>query len=198
MRFAQSFLLMICLLAGQRGMCAEDVSIRLAHGGPREAETRNQLTRLLDANDMSRWTFTREVVVDEDAIPHSHPILTIHTRHRKDDDLLLSTYVHEQLHWFVATHPHEAKAAVLRLKKMYPRIPLGYPQGSEDQDGNYEHLIVCYLEYRADQGLMGELRARAVLDFWSHDHYTWIYQKVLVHPEEIGEIVKEAGLIPHS
>lgn len=176
-------------------MCAGNVSIRLAHGSPREAETRDQLVRLLDAYDTARWTFTREVIVDEDAIPHSHPILTVHTRHRKDDDLLLSTYVHEQLHWFVAAHPREAKAAIARLEKIYPHVPLGYPLGSGDQEGNYEHLIVCYLEYRADQRLMGELRGREVLDFWSHDHYTWIYQEVQTHPEEIGAVVKEAGLI---
>ena len=29
----------------------------------------------------------------------SHPVLTLHTRHRRDDDLLLSTFLHEQLHW---------------------------------------------------------------------------------------------------
>jgi hypothetical protein len=198
MRFARLSLLVTCLLMGQPGICESDVSIRLAHDSSREAKIRVQLTQLLGAYDTSRWTFTREVLVDEEAIPHSHPVLTLHTRHGKDDDLLLSTYVHEQLHWFVSAHPAETKAAVVRLKKMYPRIPVGYPEGSNDEAGNYEHLIVCYLEYKADQALMGELKAREVLDFWAHDHYTWLYREVLAHPDKVGAVVKEAGLVPRS
>src|SRR5262249_41281436 len=65
-----------------------------------EAQTKEQLLRLLKTYDVSRWIFTKSIVIDERAIPHSHPVLTLHARHLQDDELLLSTFVHEQFHWF--------------------------------------------------------------------------------------------------
>jgi hypothetical protein len=56
---------------------------------------------------------------------------------------------------------------------------LAIPRGSSSDEGNYEHLLVVWLEYSADQELLGELRARQVMEFWAADHYTWIYQKIL-------------------
>lgn len=41
------------------------------------------------------------------AIPYSHPVLTLHTRHLKDDLALLSTFVHEEYHWYETAHPQE-------------------------------------------------------------------------------------------
>jgi hypothetical protein len=55
--------------------------------------------RFLDKYDLTPWLFTRAVVIDDDATPHSHPVLTLHTRHLRDDLLLLSTFIHEQSHW---------------------------------------------------------------------------------------------------
>src|SRR5262245_52213072 len=80
---------------------AEDkIEISLKNGSRAEIKTRDQLQRLLRTYDLSKWIFTKSILIDEKAIPHSHPVLTIHTRHLKDDELLLSTFVHEQLHWF--------------------------------------------------------------------------------------------------
>ena len=59
-----------------------DMEVTLAHGTEAEAQTRNQLQRLLKTYDVSGWTWTGKVVIDQDAIPHSHPVLTLHTRHR--------------------------------------------------------------------------------------------------------------------
>jgi hypothetical protein len=61
-------------------------------------ERRKNWEQMLASYDLSRYTFTRAVVIDEKAIPHSHPMLTLQTRHLGSDDLLLSAYVHEQLH----------------------------------------------------------------------------------------------------
>jgi hypothetical protein len=77
------------------------VTIRTAHDSAAELATKAQLERLIAAHDLRQWTFTHEIVIDEKSIPHSHPVLTLHTRHLKQDDELLSTYLHEQLHWFL-------------------------------------------------------------------------------------------------
>ena len=172
------------------------LSIRLAHDSPRERETAAQLQRLLQANDVSRWTFTRDIVIAERERPHSHPVLTLSTRHLRDDDLALSTFVHEQLHHFLDVHPVERAAAVKALRRLYPRIPVGYPDGSDDEAGNYDHLLIIYVEQFADVELMGELRAHAVMQFWAGDHYRWLYREMLRDPRKIGAIVKAQGLIP--
>jgi hypothetical protein len=172
------------------------IVITLAHGTPHERLTAQRLRALLAANDLSAWTFTHQVVIDETEIPHSHPVLTLHARHRHDDELLLSTYVHEQMHWFLATRPEETAAAEAALRLRYPRIPVGYPEGSSDDDGNYEHLLVVYLEYRADEALLGELKAREVMQFWADDHYKWLYAKVLSEPRAIGDVIHKYHLEP--
>lgn len=174
----------------------DDIAVKLAHGSERERNTEAQLRRLLHQYDVRQWTFTRSLVIDQDDTPHSHPVLTLHTRHSKDDELLLSTFIHEQMHWLIAARQSNADAAMRELRGKYPKIPVGYPQGSNDEAGNYEHLIVVYLEYRADQTLLGELKAREVMQFWANDHYTWIYTQVLHDPEAVGKVVKAHGLVP--
>ncbi|CAM4148706.1 hypothetical protein [Roseateles saccharophilus] len=189
-------MLTAALLLAALASSAAGLKLRSAHDSEAEKQTVAQLERLLQANDLSRWTITHDIVVDETEIPHSHPVLTLHTRHLRDDELLLSTYVHEQMHWFLAAHPEQTAAAKTALRRLFPKIPVGFPEGSDGADGNYEHLLVVYLEYRADQRLMGELKAREVMQFWADDHYRWIYRQVLREPEKVGAVVKANGLIP--
>ncbi|MBW8846626.1 MAG: hypothetical protein JF607_16800 [Burkholderiales bacterium] len=185
------------LLTAQAGRATEaGLDIKLAHESDAERQTAAQLGRLLQTYDVSRWTVTRDVIIDEKTIPHSDPVLTLHARHLKDDDLLLSTFVHEQMHWWLSTHRLQAEAVMAELRRLFPKIPVGYPEGSSDPVTNYAHLIIIYLEYRADQTLMGELRAHAVMQFWAGDHYRWLYRELLRDPEKIGVIVKKHGLLP--
>lgn len=108
---------------------ADAISIALKNNTERERATKAQLERLLAGYDLSRYTFTHSVLIDEHSIPHSHPVLTLHTRHLKQDDELLSTYVHEQLHWYLDEHLEQTHAAEGDLRKIYPNVPVGYPEG---------------------------------------------------------------------
>jgi hypothetical protein len=174
---------------------AVPITIELKSGSPDEVATRSQLERLLQAYDLKRWIFTKKVLVDRSAIPHSHPVLTLHTRHLRDDDLLLSTFVHEQIHWFLASKDEEVTQAKADLKVLYPKIPVGFPEGADSEDSGYEHLLVIWLEYRSDKDLMGELRAEQIMDFWSGDHYTWLYRQVLESGSKIAEIIRNRHLV---
>ena len=174
------------------------LEITLTQGSAREAKTRDQLQRLLKTYDVSKWTFTKTISVDEKAIPHSHPVLTLSARHLQDDDLLLSTFVHEQLHWFLAAEErtHETQQAVKDLQGIFPDAPTRPPEGSDGVFSTYQHILVCYLEYRADQELLGELKARQVMEFWTNDHYLWIYKTVLEHEREIRDVIFKYKLNP--
>lgn len=175
---------------------AGQVRIGLVHGDADEGATRDQLVRLLDRYDLSAWTWTDTIAVDRAAIPHSHPVLTLHTRHRLDDDLLLATYVHEQLHWFLAERPDATRLAVDDLRQAFPSVPIGYPEGGNDDASTYLHLLVGLLEHQALVGLVGELRARQTIEFWASDHYTWVYRTVLDRPGPIRMALRDHDLTP--
>src|SRR5215469_13548894 len=155
------------------------IKIELKHNDAPEQETRAQLEKLLRTYDLHRYTFTRQVVIDENAIPHSHPELTLHTRHLHQDDELLSTYVHEQLHWYLDGHRKQTESAEAELHKIYSKVPVGYPEGADSEESTYLHLIDCYLEMQADRQLMGAERTAKVMDFWAGDHYRWVYRTVV-------------------
>ncbi len=170
------------------------LNIRTEHNSEPELATKAQLERLVAAHDLRQWTFTHEIVIDEKSIPHSHPVLTLHTRHLKQDDELLSTYLHEQLHWFLEPQPTETKAAEQELMKLYPKVPVGYPEGANDTESTYLHLLVCRLEQHADRAVLGDERTAEVMHFWAGDHYRWVYRTVLADGTKIDEILKRHGL----
>ncbi len=191
------FLFCVIVLAMTRAAFGQaTLEIALKHGSPDEARTRDQLQRLLAAYDVSPWIYTRSIVVDERAIPFSHPVLTLHTRHAKDDELLLSTFVHEQFHWFLTERREATDQAIADLRKLFPTVPAGGTAGARDEYSTYLHLLVCYLEQQADLQLLGELKTRQVMEFWATDHYTWVYQTVLSRSRDIGQVMRDRKLTP--
>ncbi|HEY8023463.1 MAG TPA: hypothetical protein VIF60_02775 [Burkholderiaceae bacterium] len=189
-------LLITALLLSNAVRAEAPLEISYAHNAVNELRAGEQLNRLVQTYDLSKWLVTKKVVIDNEAIPHSHPVLTLHARHLRDDELLLSTLVHEQMHWYIAAHRHDAEGAIAELRTLYPDIPVGFPQGSNDAEGNYEHLLVVSLEWRANRELLGELRARQVMEFWATDHYTWIYRTILDHRRQLDDILRAHHLIP--
>jgi hypothetical protein len=188
-------LLVVAALAISRPAFAQvTLEISLVHQSAPEARTKEQLQRLVAAYDVSPWLFTKSIAIDETAIPHSHPVLTLSTRHLKDDDLLLSTFVHEQLHWFLVQKGKDTQDAIADLKNIFPKVPAGAPEGAVDENSTYLHLIDCYLEHQADIRLLGELKARQVMEFWATDHYTWVYRTVLDRPRDIAGVVRSHNL----
>lgn len=173
---------------------AQDLIISLKNNSAAEVQTKEQLLRLVKQYAVSKWIFTHTIIVEEKSIPHSHPILTLSTRHIKDDELLLSTFLHEQFHWYLSAKRNETIAAVAALKILFPIVPTGYPEGGVDEESTYTHILVCALEYSAIRQIFGELKARQVMDFFAHDHYRWIYRTVLEHAPAIYELMRNYKL----
>ncbi len=190
------FLLSIVVFVNITSAAQNKIEIALKNGTQAEIQTKEQLQKLLKTYDLSKWTFTNSIVIDEKSIPHSHPTLTLHARHLKSDELLLSTYVHEQFHWFLVQKGKETDEAIKELRVLFPKVPVGFPEGGYDEESTYLHLLVCYVEYQADKELLGELRAKQVMDFWSTDHYTWIYKTVLERQRDIFNIMSKRKLLP--
>ena len=189
-------LFLLTLLLSLTASAQSDLKISLANSTVPEQQTKTQLERLLKTYDLSKWIMTKAIMIDEKATPHSHPVLTLSARHVKDDELLLATFVHEQMHWFVIQDGRDIDAAIAEFKKMFPDPPKAPPDGARDEESTYLHIAVCYLEYRAMRELLGELRAKQVMEFWTTDHYTWIYKTVLERPRDIGQVMFKYKLIP--
>ena len=199
MRLVHDVLVTAFLLTAPCVLAVQDaIDIRVQQGTATEKQTREQLQRLLHTYDLSPWFFTKLIVIDEKAIPHSHPVLTLHTRHGRDDELLLSTFLHEELHWFLSQRQKDTEEAIKDLRVLFPSVPSVAPEGANGEDSTYLHLLDCYLEYGADQRVLGELRARQVMEFWATDHYTWVYKTVLASRREIGQVIATHNLIPLS
>jgi hypothetical protein len=171
------------------------LDVTLVHGSPPEIATRDQLMRLSRAHDLSHWSFTRTIAIDEEAIPHSHPVLTLHTRHLASDDELLSTFIHEETHWFLEERNAAAAAAVQALRAELPGLPVGFPDGAQSEQSSYEHLIVILLERDGLVSLVGEERTAVVFAFWEADHYRALYRAVREHEGVVRRIAGEAGLL---
>ena len=174
------------------------LEISLKNKDQREEQTKHQLQRLLSTYDLSKWIFTRKILIESGfgVIPHSHPVLTLSTRHLKDDELLLATFIHEQIHWYLEQNPKETEAAIKELNVMFPKVPVGFPDGAMDEASTYLHLIVCDLEYQAVREFLGELRAKQVIQFWTTDHYNWVYKTVLERDRDLGSLIRKQKLLP--
>lgn len=175
---------------------ASAVVISTENAEQAELATVELLNALRKTHDISKWEFTEKVHIKRKTIPHSHPILTLHTRHtsREQKDLLLSTYLHEQIHWHLDNNLANTQAAIKELKSIFKNVPVGYPEGARDEDSTYMHLIVCYLELEAIGELLSEKRVNRVSEFWKNDHYTWVYKQVDIKKEVLKNIINKYGL----
>jgi len=168
------------------------ISIRTAHHGPREEQAAEQLKKVINTYDLSKYTFTREVVIDRGAMNHAFPQLTLNARWADAPDDLLSSYIHEQLHWYLRDHDGQQKSAIDELRRMYPNAPVGLPEGAESAYSTYGHLVDCYLEIEADRQLLGPERTMTVVR--NKGHYTWIYDTIFRDEPKIAAVVDEHQL----
>jgi hypothetical protein len=171
------------------------ISIETANGTRRELLAEAALKKLLAEYDVSKWIFTREILIEEGAIPHSRPILTITPRNLNDEILFFSTFLHEQIAWFLyPDRNYEVMQAVGELRRLYPEAPVGgTEEGAKDEDSNYRHLISNFLEFSAMVEVVGEELAIATME--RKDHYTWVYETVLSDAVKIEEIAQKYDLI---
>ena len=179
--------LVLLALVASASASAPAVKITLKHGTDGEARTKAQLERVLRDFDLGKYTFTREVVIEAQAINHAFPVLTLNVRFADSEDELMSSFVHEQLHWHLRDHAAAMQNAVAELRRFYPQVPVGGREGAETEYSTYGHLVDCYLELVADRLLIGPERTAAVVA--DKGHYTWIYSTVIRDESRMAALV---------
>ena len=94
---SKSLILAASLLAASLAFASDTVDIQTAHRSVREIQEKAELEQLLKKYDLTKYTFTRTVVIEERAMNHAFPTLTLNVHFLGSDDELLSSFLHEQL-----------------------------------------------------------------------------------------------------
>ena len=162
-------------------MAGSDDSVRIdidLGEAEREAERiRTWLAALRRRHDLARFEYTRHVRIVPAGATYSHPILTLGTRFTETEDLLLSTYLHEQMHWYLwllGGPDHDPVAPFFdELVRRYPQAPVWLPEGAR----SYERT-----------------RANRMADTtWG---YRWIYRTVVADRAPLCDLFTEHGIYP--
>ncbi|HEX6188012.1 MAG TPA: hypothetical protein VFZ40_08020 [Pyrinomonadaceae bacterium] len=186
--FTFALILMPVLVLAQ----TPELNIRLQHNSQREHLRRAQIRRLAAKYDLKKYTITRDIVIDETAINHSYPVLTLNLRFGDNDDRVLSIYVHEQAHWVLGErHRGKWREMIQELKRAYPKLRIEPPHGDGQEGSSYMHLIVIMLEWQALEDLIGAGRARAVLKFKREQNYKALFTTVLDNREQMETFLRK-------
>jgi hypothetical protein len=185
---ATGWVLVIATLA----FAADSVKVETSRNTDRESQTKAELEKIIASYDLNKYVFTRKVVIEEKAMNHAFPTLTLNVRFLHSDDELLSSLLHEQLHWYLREHSRDMEAAVAQLKRFYPHVPVGLPEGADTEYSTYGHLVDCYLEIQADRALIGRERTDAVIR--RKPWYLWIYKTEIEDEPRIAAVVKAQRL----
>jgi hypothetical protein len=192
---------MVAPKMGGGGMADDNefrIDIDLDHAEREAQRIRDLLAALRRRHDLSRFEFTRHVRIVPAGPTHSHPILTLGTRFAETEDLLLATYLHEQMHWYLwrfGGPDYDPIAPFFdELVRRYPMAPIKLPEGARSYEQTYVHLVVCWLEVEALTQLIGSERAHAIADTqWG---YRWIYRTAIADREPLRALLAAHGLAP--
>jgi len=185
----------IVLLASALSAETPKLNIKTAHGLPMEEQRKQQMERLAKQYDLSKYTITRDIVIERGAMNHSMPVLTLNLRFLDNDDLALSAYVHEQGHWLLVERNRTDNPALFEdLQRTFPNLDYRTPSGDGELRSSYFHIAVCMLELQAMEELVGAERARKVIEWKQRDHYTGIYAILLNQREMVESVLNRHGV----
>jgi len=161
-----------------------NIQIILKNGNDSEKRVKEILQKLLDkySQPLAKHIVTDKINIQSMAISHSHPVLTLNTR-TFDEDQILATFLHEQIHWYLDCRKEPTERIIVKLKKKYPIVPVGQPEGAKTKNSTYLHIIVNFLEYKVLIEILGQKKAEKILI--DKDYYKWIYRKVISDIEEL-------------
>jgi len=191
-RFLSVFTALLLIAYSAVDAASTDFSFRLASNSAQEKAAEKQLRRLINQYDVSRFSYTYSITISEYDAPHSFPVLTLNAFYLDDDAGALSTFLHEQFHWYGLIRQEAVDAAIAELKTIYPRAPVGRGQGARDKHSTYVHLIVGLQEYDAAAAYLGRDEAKRVIA--GKRHYRWIYKQVLENTEALRAVLDTHGL----
>jgi hypothetical protein len=174
------------------------VDIDLDHAREEADRISQMLGALRRRHDLSRYEYTKFIRIRPAGETFAHPVLTLGNRFADSEDLLLSTYLHEQMHWYLwhlGTPDRDMVAPFYdELVRRYPDAPIELPDGARNYDATYTHLVVNWLEIAATSEFIGRARAFAVAT--AQRSYRWIYRTVVNDWDALGDLYERHGIVP--
>lgn len=175
----------------------EHPAITLAKGTDKEQQTKERLIRLFEQYPLEKWRYSEQIQIEEGFGAYSHPVIKLGTwEEHETEQQILTTYIHEQLHWFCTWKEKNmlANQAMHEFSEMYPDLPITRPEGCGSSFANYLHVLVNSLEYLGLSELIGEAEARKT--FERKPSYTKINELVLQEQERINSVLSKYDLFP--
>jgi hypothetical protein len=159
------------------------------------AMMKQNMFHLAQVYDLSGFLYSKNIFVESMVTPRSHPVLTLNTRYAERPHKILSSWLHEEFHWWMDQNPKKTKLAINELKISFPNSPNGIELNA---DSTFLHLIVCYLELKALSFYLGEKEARLIIEEMMNKDklYPWIYYQVLYKDLAIKQVIKKYKLLP--
>ena len=159
------------------------------------AMTKQNILNLAQVYELSPFLYSKDVHVQSQVTPHSHPVITLSTRHAEQPKKILSTLLHEELHWWLETNKLQTETAIKELAKMYPKAPIA---GKSTRRETYVHLMVCYLELKALSFYLGDKEAKNIITSLMRKDkiYPWAYYQVLYKDYAIRQVIRRNKLLP--
>jgi hypothetical protein len=153
------------------------------------------IKRLREIYDVRRFEYTNHLRVAPTEVPHSHPILTLNTELYNPEEILCE-YLHEQMHWYETRLrcASEGSPLIAELKQRYPQVPIGFPEGANDEYSTYLHLLVNWLEIDAASLFISRERAEEIAR--KKRYYQWIYRMVLSDWCNLEDLFRAYDIVP--
>jgi hypothetical protein len=177
------------------------IDLDLDHAKREGERVRDMLAALRRRHDLARYEYTAIVRIVPGGETFAQPVLTLGNRFATTEDLLLSTYLHEQMHWYLwylGTPERDMIAPFMdELVRRYPDAPIDIANGgARGYDATYEHLVVNWLEIAATSEFIGRERAIAVARAQRLRSYGWLYDKVVRDWDLLGELYERHDIVP--
>jgi len=184
--------------ADQRSRTGFQIDVDLDHARREGERVGNLLAALRRRHDLARFEYTSVVRIVPGGETFAFPVLTLGNRFADNEDILLSTYLHEQMHWYLwhlGTPERDIVEPFMdELVRRYPDAPTTLPDGARNYEATYVHLVVNWLELAATAELIGRPRAFALAG--AQHTYRWIYRTVLRDWDRLGELYERHDLLP--
>ena len=195
MKFRKPLLAALLLLPALTSAQTPKLNLTCRYYSTRELRKRQQIERLAARYDLTKYTITRDILIEERVFSHALPTLTLNLMFLDNDDRALGVYLHEQAHRLLHDrHPGKAKDMPAELKRMYPDLKFE-PEGREaNERGSYIHLAVIMLEWQALEDLIGVERAQSVMKYGRQHYYKELFATVIDNRKQMEDFLKRSDV----
>ena len=173
------------------------VEIDLSFAKTRAEQVRDELIFLRAKYNLSDFEYCKLVSITPLKIPYSHPEIVLNT-FIHGELALLSSYLHEQMHWYLTWYSHAKpdgwESLREELKRRYPDVPPAIGGGARDEDSTYLHLIINWLEVETVNHFVR--RDEAENHVKNLPYYHWIYETVLTDWISLEQLYHLSNLLP--